>query len=197
MQDLEKTFAPSDWVRITPLWPGIWRVHRVLSGFKESRWSLDEPSVQSTRTIAFCHRLVNDSWKRSFTFQCCDASYLRALNPEELQQVEALQASDKKLLGAFEKFQSESNTLDLIANVDLGSLTEKARAKLPERCNEMLATRIEEGVTLDEVLNLMRSRGLDSLMRKNPQQATIQLVSLNHELRGDEFLYRRYRVLNR
>jgi preprotein translocase subunit Sec63 len=61
----------------------------------------------------------------------------------------------------------------------------------------MLATRIDEGVTLDQVLHLMRSRGLDSLTQKNPQQATLQLVSLNHELRGDEFLYRRYRVLNR
>jgi hypothetical protein len=60
----------------------------------------------------------------------------------------------------------------------------------------MLADRIEDGITLDQALEALQSRGLDSCMRKYPQLATLQLVSIGHELRGEQFLYRQFNVLN-
>jgi len=186
---------PGEWVRMPRLGPGIWKVYRVLSGFKEFRWSLTEPSVTSSRTLVFCRRLVNDSWKRSFTFNCCEASYLIPLDPIDRQKVDSLLASDKKLADAFAKLQATKNSLDLVGNLALGGLNDEAVNHFPDSCNEMLGSRIEEGVTLDEVLGLLQENGLDSHMSKYPTQVTLQLVSINHELRGDEFVHRRYRTL--
>jgi hypothetical protein len=186
---------PGEWVRAPKLWPGIWKIHRVLAGFKEHRWSLNEPSVTSSRTIVFCHRLVNDSWKRSLTFNSCEASYLTPLDPIDRQKVDSLLASDKKLADAFVKLQATKNSLDLVANLALGGLNEEAVEHFPNSCNEMLASRIDAGVTLDEVLRLLQQNGLDSYVSKYPIRVTLQLISLNHEVRGNDFVHRKYATL--
>ena len=152
-------------------------------------------TVVSPRTLVFCHRIANDSWKRSFSFQCCEISYVCTLNSEDIQQVETLLLSDKKLLKAFEKYQATKNTIDLVGNLALGGFSDREVEQFPDLCNEMLAARIDDGVTLDDVLILLRQRGLDSHMSIYPAQVTLQLVSVNHELRNDEFVFRRYRVL--
>ena len=79
-----------DWVRIKALWPGVWRVDRVLSGVRENRWSLNDPIKISDRLTVFCHRLVNDEWKRSFSFQSCDASLVECISDEERERAESL-----------------------------------------------------------------------------------------------------------
>ena len=197
MPDTKVTMKVGDWIRITPLWPGIWKISRVLADFKESRWSLSEPSVISPRTLVFCHRIANDLWKRSFSFQCCEISYVIPLGPEDLQQLQSCLLSDSKLLKAFEKYQSTTKSIDLVANLAFGGLSEQNFMQFQGLCDEMLAGRIHEGVTLDEVLMLLQAHGLDSQMRVFPLQVTLQLISTNHELRCDEFVYRRYRALNR
>jgi hypothetical protein len=104
--------------------------------------------------------------------------------------------SDAELLNAFEKYRASGKTLDSVANLAFGGFRDQEVAEFSGKCDEMLASRIEGGVTLDEVLSLLQSHGLDSHMRTNPVLRTLQLVSADHELRRDEFLYRRYRVLN-
>jgi len=187
---------PGSWVRIGQLWPGIWQVFRIITNFRENRWALEEPSVTSPRTLVFCHRIANDSWKRSFSFQSCEISYVKALEPNELRQLKKNLLSDLKLLTAFEKYRATVKPIDLVANLSFGNLGDKGVKQFLNRCDKMLANRIDIGVTLDEVLALLHAEGLDSHTRKYPVQATLQLVSPNHELRGDEFVYRRYRVLN-
>ena len=51
------------------------------------------------------------------------------------------------------------------------------------------------GLTMDEVLGTLREDGIETHRGKLPQQVTLQLISADHELRGDRFLYRRYRTL--
>jgi hypothetical protein len=99
-------------------------------------------------------------------------------------------------LRAFEKYQEKAKALDLIANISLGGLSREQESRFPAICAEMLADRIEDGITLDQALEALQSRGLDSCMRKYPQLATLQLVSIGHELRGEQFLYRQFNVLN-
>ena len=184
-----------DWVRLTPLWPGIWKVYRILSGFKENRWSLGEPLVPSKRVIVFCHRVVNDSWKRSFSHQSCELLYVSSLEPDERNRLDALLVSDTKLQASFEKYQAKQNTIDLIANIAFGGLSKRAVASFPTLCDKMLGTRIDAGITIREVLLVLQEHGLYKHMRDLPQQVTLQLTSINHELRGDETVYRKYRVL--
>ena len=157
---------------------------------------MDRPLKNSTRTIVFCHRVVNDSWKRSFAYQCCELSFIRQVDSEEKAHLTKLLASDQKLMAAFEKYRAMHNKIDLIANIALGGLAEKTIAGLPDLCDRMLKNRIDNGVTIRDVLRLLRDHGLYKHMEDIPKQRTLQLSSLNHELRGDEFVFKRYRVLN-
>jgi hypothetical protein len=109
-----------DWIRVPSLWPGVWRVYRVLSGFREDRWSLDEELKLAGRCLLFCYRLVNDSWRRSFFHQCCDTSLARALSPDDRKKVEDLLSSDMKVARAFEKYQAAAKPIDLVANLGFG-----------------------------------------------------------------------------
>jgi hypothetical protein len=150
----------------------------------------------STRTLIFCQRVFNDSWKRSFSYQSCEVSLVRHLADEEQTQLNALMASDSKLRSAFAEYQRTHASIDLIANLSLGALGDEVIARFPSLCDEMLASRIADGVTLDEVLKLVGERDLEKHIRMIPKQRTFQLVCVNHELRGSEFVYRRYRTLN-
>jgi hypothetical protein len=59
----------------------------------------------------------------------------------------------------------------------------------------LLADRIADGLTMDEVLRILQDSWLGAHRRKFPNQATLQLASPGHELRGDRFVYRSYRTL--
>jgi hypothetical protein len=189
------TTKVGDWVRVPSLWPGIWKVSRVLAGFSEDRWSLDEPLQPSQRSILFCHRMVNDSWKRSFSYQCCEAALTRTLSDSEQRRIETLLTSDKRFVAAFEKYQATTKTIDLIANLGFGGLGEDESGEFPSVCDKLLADRIEDGLTMDDVLGLLRSSWLDSHRRRLPQQVTLQLIATGHEVRDGRFVYRRYRSL--
>ena len=183
-----------DWVRVPSLWRGVWMVGRVLE-FKEDRWSLDDPLKLSNRTLVFCHRLFNDSWQRSFFHQSCDISLVCSLSAPDLKKVNALLSENAKLLAAFKKYQASAKPIDLVANLGFGGMDEKEVAEFPGICAEMLGERIGAGLTLDDVLHLLRGRGLDSKSHELPKQSTLQLICGGHELREDRFVYRRYRTL--
>ena len=184
-----------DWVRVPALWPGIWRVYRVLSGFKEDRWSLDDPLRPSQRTIVFCHRLVNDSWKRSFSHQSCEGSLTHPVARAERDRIGMLLSSDKKLAAAFKKYQDTVKSIDLVANLGFGEFSEQESKEFPNRCAALLGERIDGGLTMDEVLSILQENELAAHQHKSPKQATLQLISPNHELKGDRFVYRRYGTL--
>jgi hypothetical protein len=184
-----------DWIRIPSLWPGVWKVYRILSRFTEDRWSLDEELKPPGRCLLFCHRLVNDSWQRSFFHQCCDASLARALSSDDRKRVEDLLSSNIKVARAFEKYQAAGAPIDLVANLGFGHLTNSELEVFPPTCGRLLADRILEGLTMDEVLGILRDSWLGAHRRMLPNQATLQLISPGHELQGDRFLYRRYRTL--
>jgi hypothetical protein len=184
-----------DWVRIPSLWPGVWKVYRVLSGFTEDRWSLDEELKPPGRCLLFCYRLVNDSWRRSFFHQCCDTSLARAISSDDRKRAEDLLSSDTKVARAFEKYQAAAKPIDLVANLGFGEFKDTELEVFPPTCGRLLADCIADGLTMDEVLGILRDSWLGAHRRKFPNQATLQLVSPGHELRGDRFVYRSYRTL--
>jgi len=167
----------------------------VLRGFTEDRWSLDEPLKASGHTLVFCHRLLSAAWRRSFSHQCCEASLASPLSSLDLEKLETLLASDRKLGAAFQKYQTAAKPIDRIANLRFGEITGPDAKPFSHTCEEMLAHRIAEGLTMDDVLQLLHQYGLASRKGKLPSQATLQLISPGHELRGGRFLYRRYRTL--
>jgi hypothetical protein len=184
-----------DWVRIPSLWPGIWRVSRVLASFKEDRWSLDEPLRSSERRLVFCYRLFNDSWQRSFSRQSCEISFVRKVSPDDLKRIEKQLSSNQGLVVAFKKYQATAKSIDRVVNLGFGDMADRERENFQQTCNKLLTERISAGLTMDEVLSTLRKNGLEAHRGKLPQQVTLQLISADHELRGDRFVYRRYRTL--
>jgi len=101
---------------------GIWRVWRVLTGFNEPRFSLDTPKIPSSRILVFSHRLVNTSWKRSFSKECAGASVIHPVSPEEESKIQELLEPNTPLKKAFEKYCAANSSLDLMVNLSLGGI---------------------------------------------------------------------------
>src|SRR5436189_4100911 len=66
-----------DWVRSYS--QGIWQVNRVLQDFYEISDRRTTKREKSGRTLVFSKRLLNKSWKRSFSVEVCDITLTRPL----------------------------------------------------------------------------------------------------------------------
>ena len=97
---------------------------------------------------------------------------------------------------AFERYQASQKPIDLVANLGFGDLAEDQLEEFPKMCSRLLSDRIEAGITMDDVLRLLRASELEEYRHKFPHHATLQLVSPGHELRDKRFVYRRFRTLN-
>lgn len=183
-----------DWVYSYSI--GIWQVSRMLSGFNEIRFSLDEPKRKSRRTLVFSYRLLNSSWKRSFSVEIAELNFVNLLTAEETSRVEEMLESDPKLRKSFGKYQATHTIPDLIVNVALGGLPSGDRDHLREACDAQLGTSPENGKTMDEVLVALTASGYYEYIGKLPTSATVQLVSKGHEVRDGEFVLRYGRVLD-
>ena len=182
------------WVRLSGLFPGIWQIADVIE-VKEQRWSLAEPPVERKRTSIFCHRLVNDIWKRSFSYTSCDVSWARELSVSDQRQLEAFRAENPALQTAFGKYKAKLKPLDAIANVGFGGMSAELLGRFSRECDLLLAHRIERGITLEDFLLLLQGSELEPYMSRMPNQRTLQLVCSGHELRDDQFLYCRFNIL--
>jgi hypothetical protein len=123
------TINRGTWVRLPSLWPGIWRVSRVLSGFNEIQWDIDAAPVRSSQTLLFCDRIVNDKWNRSFATQSCEISYAVPLSSDELNELESHLAAG--LMDSFQKYQSTPHPIHLIANISLGGMPDELANQSP------------------------------------------------------------------
>ena len=73
-------------------------------------------------------------------------------------------------------------------NVSLGQLPGSDRERLKTACDLHLGSSIESGLTMDEVLAALRTAGYYECIGKIPTNATVQLISVDHEVRDHEFL---------
>jgi len=139
---------------------------------------------------------VNSSWKRSFSIECAEASLVNRISPDEESRIEELLESNPQLKKAFEKYRAEHGTLDLVVNVSLGQFPGSDRERLKAACALHLGASIENGLTMGEVLAALRNAGYYDYIGKTPRNATVQLISVDHEVRDNEFLLRYKRVLD-
>jgi hypothetical protein len=167
-----------------------------LKGFTECRFSLDEPTVASPRTLVFSNRLVNDFWKRSFATECSELSFVRAVSDDERQRIDAMLLNDSALRTAFAQYESAPKPVDLVVNLRFGELPGADSEGFKAICGRALDDPIRQGLTLDEVLGLIRAVGYEDCMNKNPTLVTLQLASPNYELRAGEFVMRSHRFLD-
>jgi len=183
-----------DWFE-TALWPGIWQVYRVESGFFEERWHLAEPKVRSSRTLVFVRRIVGDSGQRAFDTQACEASLVAPLSDKQLSRLNDRLGTDPKLAAAFAQY--EPKPIDLVTNIGFGLPDDFGYDRFSELCGELLSAPMREGgVTLDDVLRLLADSELEEYRGEIPQTTTLQLISPDHRRRGDEFVSTDFRTLD-
>jgi hypothetical protein len=191
---MSETVNIGDWVHSYSM--GIWRVSRVLSGFNDLRYSLDTPKTASLRTLVFSHRLVNTSWKRSFSVECADLSLVSPVSQDERSKIQEMLESVPGLEKAFEKYQAAHGSPDLVVNIGLGGLPDGDRERLRTACAGHLGVSAEMGMTMDQVLVALKAAGYYCCIGKMPNSATVQLVSKGHEVQDCEFVLRYNRVLD-
>lgn len=191
---MNESVKVGDWVHSYSM--GIWRIWRLLSGFNELRFSLDAPKNISSRTLVFSSRLVNTSWKRSFSTECAELSLVRRISPDEESRTQELLQSNSSLRNAFEKYQAKNSSLDLVVNVSLGHIPGSDREHLRAACSHLLGDSARNGLTMDEVLFALRDAGYYDCIGKTPIDGTLQLISVGHEVRDREFIMRYSRVLD-
>jgi hypothetical protein len=191
---MDEALKVGDWVHSYSM--GIWRVWRVLSGFNELRFSLEAPKFISPRTLVFSHRLVNTSWKRSFSTECAEISLVSRISPDDESRIQELLRSNPSLSRAFEKYQAKNDALDLVVNVSLGHIPGADRERLRAACARYLGASGQAGLTMDEVLVALQSAGYYDCIGKTPIEATVQLISTGHEVWEREFILRYSRVLD-
>src|SRR5436190_2564910 len=92
-----------EWVRCYS--QGIWRVNRVLQDFYEISDRRTTKREKSGRTLVFSKRLLNKSWKRSFSVEVCDITLTRPLEPEEKNDLNHFIAANPDVISDFTKYQ--------------------------------------------------------------------------------------------
>ena len=186
--DPSGSFEVGDWVR--PYSRGIWRVARVLSGFNELRWSLNEPKRVSSQVLVFSNRLVNESWKRSFSREVSLADYVCHVSDDERLRIRAVLAENTRLAAAFHTFEIKSPCVDLIANFRCGCKSRKE--PFATLCRRLFDADIQNGLTLEQVLERLADEGHGDCQTQIPAVASLQLVSVGHDVRDNEFVFHRY-----
>jgi hypothetical protein len=118
------------------------------------------------------------------------------ISPEEELRIQELLESNTALKKAFDKYRAENSTLDLAVNVTLGQIPGSDRKRLRTACDLHLGASTENGVPMDEVLSALRNAGYHDCIGQSPTEATVVLISVDHEVRGREFLLRYKCVLD-
>ena len=92
---------------------------------------------------------------------------------------------------AFERYEPES--VDLVTNL-WGAVDSVELRRIRD---DVLSPELSGGIALDRVLEVLADAGLADRIGRVPQIATLQLVSPDHCMRADEFVYTRCRVFDR
>jgi hypothetical protein len=180
--------AIGDWIRAAS--PGVWQVHRVLSGFYELRYSLASTKRRSRRVIVFARRLVDDEWRPAFRSESCELSLTEPVSAEDSQRVETLLQTRPDLKRSFDDYRPDP--IPLLVNL---SMKVPDASVLRSFCEATLSLELEQGIPFDRVLQLLDQAGLGGSVGQMPSNATLQLGCRDHEVREGEFVMRDCQVL--
>lgn len=180
-----------EWV-VSDYSPGVWRVFRVERDFYDQRYRLTDPKVKR-RTMVFAARLVNAAWKRSFSNEVWSVGLVHPVNREQSDRLASTLAENPGLLAEFDRYVPKP--IDLICNLRFSAMRGGFEVFRRE-VDKVLGSRLEVGLSVDEILGLITSSSLIEHMNRNPGVATLQLNSPDHLRRGDELVFTSFRVLN-
>ncbi|KZN57990.1 hypothetical protein N473_26560 [Pseudoalteromonas luteoviolacea CPMOR-1] len=175
---MDENIKVGDWVR--SYGSGIWRVHRILE-----LNDFDIPSQSyKPRTVVFSSRFVNDSYKRSFSTECCDLAFVSLLDSDEKDELDSFIENNPELVAKFDTYKPKS--IDAIYN---------ASVNIP---SSECTTDIEERLSTFQELNLeqLYHQLIEFKIGSNGAKGwTAQFISNNHECCEGKLLYSFSRIL--
>ncbi|WP_200890375.1 hypothetical protein [Pseudoalteromonas luteoviolacea] len=131
---MDENIKIGDWVR--SYGSGIWRVHRILE-----LNDFDIPSQSyKPRTVVFSSRFVNDSYKRSFSTECCDLAFVSLLDSDEKDELDSFIENNPELVAKFDTYKPKS--IDAIYNASASQMGQAQfiLLNLSDRLNGCLMT---------------------------------------------------------
>jgi len=175
-----------DWVEVHS--PGIWQVFRVVKGFSEFRYHLQDRKRVSRRVFVLVKRLFDENWKTSFAWEVSEISAVTPLRGETLGRALAQLEAEPRLLPEFAAFEPKdigfmmSIRFNFPAPVDwddLGRMVSKVFAGLES-----------EGCNNDDILGRIAGSDLRRFRADGMSNAMIRFFCRDWELRDGEFVFR-------
>ena len=167
-----------DWVR--SYGSGIWRIHRILE--------LCDFEIQTQsnklRTVIFSSRFVNDSFKRSFSTECCDSVFVYHLAQEEKEKLHSFIKHNSDLSVKFDAYKQK--TIDAVYNANVNIPASKDLSELEGNLSKF------KSLTLEQLYHKLLESGIGSSGKKG---WTAQFVSKNHECVEGKLVYSFLKVL--
>jgi hypothetical protein len=176
-----------DWV--TSYSPGIWQIYRIVPIVNEMRFSLADRRRKSRRVLIFSKRSLNEQWVPDFASECCSRSLVSTPTAEDRQRLQQMLIDNPTLLQAFDQYQPAA--IDLIGNL---SMRVPVFHRLEAFCTNVLAPAMTPGVSMEQILQLMKAEDLEAFLNKYPINATLQVVSRDHEMKDGAFIFRACRA---
>jgi hypothetical protein len=172
---------PGDWVRT--LSPGIWQIERIDS-------QLDLGSESDPR-IAFCKRLLNDRFKRSFDRSSFHYSLLRQINERDKAELDRFITDHPKVMAEFVRYH---RPCDLVFNAQFCVGDGPDRESFKQRVTTRLGD-LSNGLHRAELEAHLREE-TERSSRTTIRDITVQFVSPDQILRGGRPIYTEFRFLD-
>ena len=180
-----------DWVHSYS--PGVWQIFRILEGVQKTRFTLNERKKMHRQPIIFCKRFLDDSWSPSFTAETCDPAVVQPLSGDERAKVEEFITKNPDVASQF--YAYEPRDLDCAMGLMLSLPPGVGKADLESMVKEAFADIGEKGLTNDEVLQRLAASSLGGYVSQRMINATLRFICKDHELRGNEYVFREAQVI--
>ena len=168
--------------------PGIWRIYRVIHNTKKLRFSPQERQRFDRRWLIFSKRLLDASWKPSFTNEMVNAEFVRPLSEADTQRLESFIAKNPQAVREFEAFKPAP--IDMVMNHSLDIPSVEAKDQVRHLLRSVFNDIEERGLTGEEILKRIFNGPLAAYIPKEFDNATLRFFSRDHELRNDEYVFR-------
>ncbi|XOV78937.1 MAG: hypothetical protein ACFHVJ_18745 [Aestuariibacter sp.] len=123
-----------------------------------------------SRTVMFLSRFISDSFKRSFSTDSCDSSFVYHLDTSEKKQLDTFIENNPDLLKKFNSYKPKA--LDAIYNENVNIPTSNNSEELNNELSSF------QNLTLEQIYNRLLETQIGSW---NAKGLTAQFVSKNHE----------------
>lgn len=171
-------FDVGDWVRIHKA--GIWQIYRLLN----VKCADPRTGEETQRPILFAKRFLSNSFRKSFSQDCCHPSLARPLTDSEKQKLNAFIEQHDKQFAQFEAFTPKP--IGCIYNARMAIPSDKT----PEQVDQELST--DRTFNELQIRTYLEGHGFDDGF----PYWTVQFKNSDHECDDDGYLrYTYMRVL--